>query len=119
MLLIAGVLYYFEEPDVKKLFNDFILYLPGSEIIFDYSSILGINLANKQVIKKGGMDEAAYLRWGIDNISEIEKWDAHIKVICSMPMFKEHKKNYPLIKRIGMTISDSLKIMSLAHIQIT
>jgi len=119
MLLIAGVLYYFEEPDLKKLFNDFHLNLPGSEIIFDYSSRLGINLANKQVIKKGGMDETAYLKWGIDNIFEIEKWDAYIKVICTMPMFKEHKNNYPLFKRIGMNISDNLKIMSLAHIQIT
>jgi O-methyltransferase involved in polyketide biosynthesis len=119
MLLLAGVIYYFDEPDVKKLFNDFHLSLPGSEIIFDYSSKLGIKLANKQVIKKGGMDEAAYLKWGIDNIFEIEKWDTHIKVICSMPMFKEHKKNYPLFKRIGMNISDNLKIMSLAHIKIT
>ncbi len=29
------------------------------------------------------------------------------------------QKNYPLVKRIGMTISDILKIMSLAHIEIT
>lgn len=119
MLLIAGVLYYFDEQDVKKLFIDFRSSLPGCEIIFDYSSRLGINLANKQVIKKGGMNEAAFLRWGIDNIFDIEKWGEYIKVICSMPMFKEHKKNYPLFKRIGMNISDRLKIMSLAHIQIS
>jgi O-methyltransferase involved in polyketide biosynthesis len=119
MLLIAGVLYYFEEPEVRKLLNDFHQYLIGSEIIFDYASKLGIRLSNEQVIKRGGMNESAYLKWGIDNIYEIEKWGTHIKVISNMPMYKEHKKNYPITKRIGMNISDNLKIMSLAHIKIT
>ena len=119
MLLIAGVLYYFEEPEVRKLLNDFHQYLPGSEIIFDYASKLGIKLSNEQVIKRGGMNESAYLKWGIDNIYEIEKWGTHIKVISNMPMYKEHKKNYPITKRIGMNISDNLKIMSLAHVKIT
>jgi O-methyltransferase involved in polyketide biosynthesis len=119
MLLIAGVLYYFSESDVKKLFTDFHTYLPGSEIIFDYASGLGIKIANKQVLEKGGMDESAYLKWGIDNIFEIEKWDSNIKVIINMPMYKEHKKNYPILKRIGMNIADSLKIMSLVHIRIS
>ncbi len=118
MLLIAGVLYYFNESEVKRLFSDFHAFLPGTEIIFDYASKLGIKLSNKVVLEKGGMDESAYLKWGIDNISEIEKWNGNIKVICSMPMYKEHKKNYSLIKRIGMKIADTMKIMSLAHIRI-
>ena len=42
MLLIAGVLYYFDESDVKRLINDFQAFLPGAEIIFDYASKLGI-----------------------------------------------------------------------------
>jgi hypothetical protein len=64
------------------------------------------------------MDKSAYLKWGIDNILEIEKWDSYIKVISNTPMYKEHKKNYSLIKRIGMNIADAMKIMSLAHIRI-
>ncbi|MGD0755158.1 MAG: class I SAM-dependent methyltransferase [Bacteroidales bacterium] len=119
MLLIAGVLYYFDEPNVKKLFNDIHNYLPASEIIFDHASKLGIKLSNEQVIKRGGMNESAYLKWGIDDIFEIGKWESYINVISNMPMYKEHKKNYPITKRIGMNISDSLKIMSLAHIKIT
>ena len=118
MLLIAGVLYYFDESDVKRLFNDFHTFLPRVEIIFDYASKLGIKLSNKKVLEKGGMDRSAYLKWGIDNILEIEKWDSNIKVISHTPMYKEHKKNYSLIKRIGMNIADSMRIMSLAHIRI-
>lgn len=118
MLLIAGVLYYFNESEIRQLFNDFHTYLPGSEILFDYSSKTGIKLANKRVIDKGGIDKSAYLKWGIDDIYEIEKWDRSIRVIDNMPMFREHKKKYSVLQRAGMILSDKLKIMSLAHIKI-
>jgi O-methyltransferase involved in polyketide biosynthesis len=118
MLLIAGVLYYFVESDIKRLFSDFHTFLSGAEIVFDYASKLGIRLSNKVVLEKGGMDKSAYLKWGIDNILEIEKWDSNIQVIDNMPMYKEHKKNYSLFHRIGMSIADTMKIMSLAHIRI-
>jgi O-methyltransferase involved in polyketide biosynthesis len=119
MLLMAGVIYYFDELEVKKLFNDIHLFLPGSEIIFDYASNLGIKLSNKQVIERGGMDRSACLKWGIDNVLDIERWDSYIKVISNMPMYNDHKKSYPFTKRLGMNISDYLKVMSLAHIKIT
>jgi O-methyltransferase involved in polyketide biosynthesis len=118
MLLIAGVLYYFEETEVKQLFSDFHTFLPGAELVFDYSSIRGIEIANKRVIKNGGMDKEASLKWGIDSIFEIEKWDRSITVKSTMPMFQEHKKHFSLLKRIGMNISDMLRIMSLAHVKI-
>lgn len=118
MLLIAGVLYYFDESELKRLFSDFHTFLPGIEIVFDYASKLGIKVSNKKVLEKGGMDKSAYLKWGIDNILEIEKWDINIKVISHEPMYYKHKKNYSLFHRIGMSLADALKIMSLAHIRI-
>jgi O-methyltransferase involved in polyketide biosynthesis len=119
MLLIAGVLYYFDEAGVKHLFSDFHAFIPGAEVVFDYSSRKGVEIANKKVIEKGGMDKEACLKWGIDNIFETEKWDGNIQVKSNMPMFREHKKNFPLVKRLGMNISDMLKIMSLARIKIS
>jgi len=118
MFMFAGVLYYFEEKDIRELFSRFLNHFPGVEIIFDYSSNRGIKLANKMVIKRGGMDESANLIWGIDNIHNLEKWNCGISVLDTMPMYYEFKKNYPVYKRIGMNISDALKIMSLAHIRI-
>ena len=118
MLLIAGVLFYFDESDVKRLFNDFHTFLPGVEIVFDYGSSIGIKISNKRVIEKGGMDKSAYIKWAINNILEIEKWDGNIKVLSNMPMYKEHKKNYSITNRIGMNIADAMKIMSLAHVRI-
>jgi O-methyltransferase involved in polyketide biosynthesis len=118
MLLIAGVLYYFHESDVKRLFNDFHTFLPGVEVIFDYGSKLGIKISNKRVIEKGGMDKSAYIKWGIDNLLEIEKWNTHIKILSNMPLYREHKKYYSITERFGMTFADALKMMSLAHIRI-
>jgi len=114
-IMIAGVLYYFEESEVKKLFIDFCSCFPDAEIVFDYCSLKGIEIANKKVIEKGGMNDSAKLKWGIDDIYELEKWSNNIKIIEWIPMFKEHKKKYPVFRRIGMNISDMLKIMSLAH----
>ena len=118
MFLIAGVLYYFDESEVKKLFNSSHTFLPGVEIVFDYASKLGISVSNKKVLEKGGMDKSVFLKWGINEIKEIEKWADYIKVINHVPMYKEHKKNYSIFQRIGMTMADMLKIMSLAHIRI-
>jgi len=118
MFMFAGVLYYFKEKDIRELFSRFLNHFPGVEIIFDYSSNRGVKLANKMVIKRGGMDESANLIWGIDNISDLEKWNIGIKVLDTIPMFREFKKNYPIYKRFEMTISDILRIMSLAHIRI-
>jgi O-methyltransferase involved in polyketide biosynthesis len=118
MLLIAGVLYYFDESEVKKLFNSFHTFLPGVEIVFDYASKLGISVSNKKVLEKGGMDKSACLKWGINNIKEIENWADYFKIIDHEPMYKEFKKNYSFFKRIGMGIADAMKIMSLAHIRI-
>ena len=119
MLLVAGVLYYFDGDEVKKLLDDIHIHIPGTEVVFDYASGLGVRLSNKVVIERGGMDKSAYLKWGIDNIMDIEKWGDYIKVIGNYPMYKEHKKKYTFWHRIGMSIADRMKVMSLAHIKIS
>lgn len=118
LLLFAGVIYYFEEPQVKALFATVPKYFKCIDIIFDYVSPKGVKAANKKLIEESGMDKNAYLKWGINNIYEMEKWDKSIKVIETMKMFHEHKKRYPFYNRLGMTISDALSIMSLAHVKI-
>ena len=117
LVLFAGLLYYFNENDVKKIFTNISEHLGSCEIVFDYSSPKGVEVANKKVLEKSGMSNSVKLLWGIGNINKIKEW-GNIEIIESLPMFKRFKKNYPIIKRIGMNISDMLKIMSLAHIKI-
>ncbi|MBN1873304.1 MAG: class I SAM-dependent methyltransferase [Anaerolineae bacterium] len=118
LIMIAGVIYYFTENQAQDLFRTFENKFKKCTIIFDYSSLRGIKIANRKVIEDSGMDEDAYLKWGIDNIKEIEKWSHRIKVVDNMKMFTEHRKKYPVSKRLGMWISDALSVMSLAQITI-
>ena len=76
-------------------------------------------IANKKVIEQGGMDKKANLVWGINDIRKITKWGNRIEIVNNMPMFKEFKKKYPIKKRIGMIISDIIKVMALCHFKIT
>ena len=115
---MAGVIYYFEENDIRKLLDTFGKEFNKSIIICDYCSKRGMQIANKKVIEDGGMDKSAYLKWGIDKIKDIEMWDNKIKVVENIKMFNNHRKKYPFKKRIGMWISDVLSIMSLAKITI-
>jgi O-methyltransferase involved in polyketide biosynthesis len=119
MFMIAGVLYYFTKEEVTTIFYNFKKQVPGVEVLFDYSSPKGIEVANKKVIDKGGMSKASYLKWGIEDIHELERNNEDIKVLDDMKMFEEYKKLFPFYKRIGMNISDALKIMSLTHIRIS
>ncbi len=118
LIMLAGVIYYFEESDIKKLLNVFKHQFGKSTLIFDYCSPRGLKIANKAVIEEGGMDKTAYLKWGTNNIYEIEKWEPGIKVVETMKMFAEHRKRYPLTRRLGMWISDTLSVMSLAKVKI-
>jgi len=119
LILFAGVLYYFEEDNIKKLLLKFKENFENISILFDYCSKKGMELTNKKVIDSGGMSKEAYLKWSIEDINELEKWNLSIKVINNMTMFEDYKKNFPAEKQIGMNIADSMKIMSLAHIEIS
>jgi len=116
-IMIAGVIYYFEETEIKTLLTSLKGNFHNIIMVFDYSSTKGIEIANKKVIEDGGMDKNAYLKWGINNIRDIEKWNLGITVKDNMKMFKEHRKKYPIGKRIGMYISDAISVMSLAEIR--
>lgn len=117
-IMMAGVIYYFEDTQVQELFKKFETVFGRCTIVFDYSSLRGVKIANKKVIEDGGMDQNAYLKWGIDNINTLGTWSNKITIVQHMKMFSEHRKKYPVSKRIGMWISDSLSIMSLAQIVI-
>ena len=118
LIMIAGVLYYFQENEIKVLVKTLSEHFGTVKMIFDYSSIFGMKVANKKVIVDGGMDTSAYLKWGINDIKVLETWKCGITVDENMKMFADHRKRYPFKKRLGMWISDATSIMSLAKITI-
>jgi O-methyltransferase involved in polyketide biosynthesis len=106
--IAAGVLYYFDEEEIKKLFLHMADRFAGGEIIFDAASPFGVKMANRMVIKRSGMDEQSFLKWGLKDARHIEQWDNRLKVVdtLSLPQFNGHFKTYTdeyTMKRKGVS----------------
>ena len=102
---------------MKDFFSRLTSLFPGSEAVFDVASPLGVRVANKLVIKAGGMDESAMLKWGLKSASEMREWDDRITVLEEYPMFRKMKTGLSLKVRIRAFESDLLKIMSIVHLR--
>ena len=81
LFIAAGVFYYFEEPAIKRFMIRLIDRYPGSEILFDASSPLGVKISNKKVIESSGLGEKSHLIWGLRKTDDISFWDPRIRTI--------------------------------------
>ena len=118
LFMAAGVLYYFDENQLKEIFNKISSSFTGSEFVFDAASSFGVKTANEKVIASSGLDQRSYLKWGLDTASEISKWNNNIEVIKEYPMFRKMSKGLKLKNKIVAIISDHYKIMYMVHLRI-
>ena len=81
LFIAAGVFYYFEEPVIKGFLIRLIDRYPGSQILFDVSSPLGVKVSNKKVIESSGLDQKSHLIWGLRKTDDISSWDPRIEII--------------------------------------
>lgn len=79
---------------------------------------MGMKIAKKMVLKKGGMGMPMDGGWGLKPIKTLEKWDSRIRVKYSIPMSQGIKKGIPLKERIILTIPDILRISSMVYMRI-
>jgi O-methyltransferase involved in polyketide biosynthesis len=117
MFVAAGILYYFEEHQIRNFFLKLARIFPASEIIFDAASPLGVRVANKKVIEAGGMDEHSILRWGIESVKDIKCWDGKITILDHYPMFKHMKNGMSFKEKFGTFWSDLLNIMFMVRVR--
>ncbi|WP_419657254.1 O-methyltransferase domain protein [Desulfosarcina variabilis str. Montpellier] len=118
LFLAGGVLYYFEEEQIKTFFIKAADYFEDCEFYFDSLSPMGMKIAKKQVLKKGGMGMPMDGGWGLKPVQSLEKWDKRIKVISAIPMSKGMKKAVPLAFKIMSVITDMLGVCSMVHMRI-
>jgi O-methyltransferase involved in polyketide biosynthesis len=118
LFLAGGVLYYFEEEQIKKFFIKAADHFKECDFFFDSLSPMGMKIAKKQVLKKGGMGMPMDGGWGLKPIKALEKWDTRIKVINAIPMSRGMKKGLPLKAKIVLSIPDILGVCSMVHMRI-
>jgi O-methyltransferase involved in polyketide biosynthesis len=118
LFIAAGVFYYFEESQIKdflyKIGDSFL----ESEIVFDATSPIGVKMANKMVIRRSGMDEKSFLKWGVKSSKTIQSWDKRILVLSEVSLFKNARKGQDLKTKIGILISEIFRIQYMVHLKI-
>lgn len=116
--LASGVFYYFEGAQIKALLIQLANRFPGNEILFDACTPRGVSVANRKVIKAGGMDESAILRWGLQRAQDLEQWDSRIVVLAEYPLFRNMKHGLSIKEKWGTFLSDRLRIMSMVYLRL-
>lgn len=117
LFIAAGVLYYFEEQAIKDLLGKLADRFPKCEIAFDATLPIGVKMANKMVIKNSGMDEKSFLKWGLKGAKHLLQWDARIRIIEEFTLFKNVRIGLPFKTRLGMLLSDMLKMQYMVHLK--
>jgi O-methyltransferase involved in polyketide biosynthesis len=118
LFVAAGVLYYFEERQVRDLLVRLSRAFPESEAVFDACSPFGARVANKKVIKDAGMDESACLKWGLDRARNLEAWDDRIRVVESYRLFRDVTGRLPWKEKVATRFSDILRVMFMVHLKL-
>jgi O-methyltransferase involved in polyketide biosynthesis len=116
LFLVAGVFYYFLETDVKNFLIRLTDRFPGSEILFDVTSPIGVKIANKKVVESSGLGDESHLVWGLKSKKEILAWDPRIKLLGTYYFFRTLRiglRNYLL----GL-FSDLLGIQYMLHLSL-
>lgn len=95
LFVMEGVLMYFAEGEIRRLFNNLSDRFPGCEIWFDACGSMTVRHNDKHdALKK----VSAKFHWGIDNGHEIESWNNRFHLIeqTSQGLFFRSRYPFPM-----------------------
>jgi O-methyltransferase involved in polyketide biosynthesis len=120
MFMAAGVLCYFTAPEVELLFRKMAPTFSGAHFVFDAMSRLTVWGANRDIMKKSGMDSSALLKWHLNNSRSLKKWLPSIKIINDRSMFSGPGvgKGLKFQVWLGMKIAGMLRMYKLIQIRL-
>ncbi len=114
LFVAGGLLFYFEERQVKAFLGEMSRHFPGAELVFDAFTPDGVKKANG-MLSRVGM-EGAVARWGLTGAEVLESWWPNIQVVEQFQLFRGlDLRGVPFKTRI-MTIANRLvKMMTIVH----
>jgi len=118
LFIAAGVLYYFTESEIQTIMHGLADRFPGGELVGDVCSPFGLKTANKRVIRDGGMDSSATLKWALNKAAQIHEWEPRITILDEYPLFRGLKSGLSLKEKWGTFLSDSLRVMLIVHLAV-
>jgi O-methyltransferase involved in polyketide biosynthesis len=117
LIVAAGVLYYFNQEQIVHIFNTIAQKFPGSEMVFDATSPMGVKMANKMVLKSSGMNNNAVLKWGLKEAKDLLALDERIEIVDEIPFFGRIRNNLKFKDKVVTLISDLTKCQYLVHMK--
>ncbi len=89
----AGVFYYFQREDIRRLFEAMAEKFPGGVLVFDASNEKGANLMRKTWLKEAGIsDVSAY--FSLEDKSEIEGWSERFESVGEKSYMRGYRDIY-------------------------
>ena len=106
LIIVEGTLMYFEEKEVKKLFNQLIEKFPKAILCFE---VMGSKLQGKVHPSVAVLGIDVKCPWGIEDIESIEAWNAKIKLIKATSLMDRYRERWPFIHRAVTSIFPAIK----------
>jgi O-methyltransferase involved in polyketide biosynthesis len=116
LCIAGGVFYYSTGEQIKDFFISMADHFGQCDFFFDSLSPMGMRIAKKQVLKKGGMGMSSDGGWGLKPIKSLEKWDKRIRVVDAFPMYKGMKKDLPLSQKLMLSMPDLLGVCHMIYV---
>ncbi|MFX1237965.1 MAG: class I SAM-dependent methyltransferase, partial [Promethearchaeota archaeon] len=112
-----GVFIYFDEFKLKELFLELINNFPSSEIAFDVHSKVAITIGNKMNLQRCSIK--GKMRWGINRVQKILKWNDRIEVIDDYPMYAHIPRNTEWGSDViaKMNLVDDVRLANIFHLR--
>jgi O-methyltransferase involved in polyketide biosynthesis len=120
VVIAAGLLYYFTETEVRRVFENIAALAASSSVpatvIIDYCSARGVDIANKAVV--AGIPGARMI-WSAEGEDDIRRLHPRICKAETYPVFEKIRPALAGADAKMAEMSDTLKIMSFAVIEIS
>ena len=114
--MAADVFYDFTEAELKTLILRLLDRYPGSELLFDVCSPIGVKVANKKVVASAGLDEKSSLIWGLPNKKDLLALDPRSRLLGTYYYFRTLRIG---VRNIIMGLrSDYLGIQYVLHLKL-
>jgi O-methyltransferase involved in polyketide biosynthesis len=115
VVLATGLLYYFSEADVGRIFENIATLGGPLHLVIDYCSAQGAALANKMVIQDC---PGARMIWSAEGEADIAALHPRIRRVRTYPIFRHILPLLGPEEAKMAEMSDRMKIMSFAVIEL-
>jgi O-methyltransferase involved in polyketide biosynthesis len=113
LILAEGVLHYFQEAEVRLLFEQIARRLPGAELVFHSTSPRCVGYHHRSPIMR---NMAARFRWGIESGREVLSWISGLELVDEWAFIDQHPARWRWLRwaaklpYIGQELRAAMKI---------